>query len=142
MGEEIEEVKNSNRDGDLNEGQTKVTSPPTQEAAIIEQEIKVEDNVHEASDDEKETEPEDNELRSTTIDNDNHSTDSISITDSMEDDDTGGMDEEGGEQGDVPRLISRSDTPTQQSSLRRGLRMIQEIDYKTLSGVREYNSNR
>ena len=42
-----------------------------------------------------ETEPEDNELRSTTLDNDDHSTDSISITDSMEDDADGGMDDEG-----------------------------------------------
>ena len=95
LGVELDEVNNSNRDGDLNEGQTEVTPPPTQEAAITEPEIKVEDDTHEASDDEMENEPEDNELRSTTLDNDGHRTDSISITDSMEDDANGGMDEEG-----------------------------------------------
>lgn len=60
----------------------------------------------------------------------------------MEDD--GGIDtvEKGGETVDIPRIIPRGGTNTQQSSLRRESRVRPEIDYTSLSGVQEYNSNR
>ena len=75
-------------------------------------------------------------------DDDDESIDSISITDSMigEDDDTGKVGN-GGEPDEIPRPISRGGTTTQ-SPLRRIQRRTSEIDYKALSGVREYNSNK
>lgn len=78
---------------------------------------------------------EDEEICSTTSDNDNHSTGSISVSvsNSIEDNAKGRVYEEGGDHGDGP---------TPPASMCMGMRMMPDIHYKALSGLREYNSNK
>ena len=133
----------NNRDGFI--GYEPILDPLPQliEEANADIEVKVEEVTQIKVEEAVNVESEEESTSDNTPDNDDQSIDSISITDSMleKDDDIEEV-EEGGETGDIPRLIPRGDTNTQQSSLRRGSRVRPEIDYKSLSGVREYNANR
>lgn len=85
------------------------------------------------------TKLEENEAGSTTFDNDYHIMDITGTTNSTEDSANGDADEDGVDQGDAPQLTSRSNRHRLQSSLRKRSRTRPEIDYTSLSGVREYN---
>ena len=113
----------NNRDGFI--GYEPILDPLPQliEEANADIEVKVEEVTQIKVEEAVDVESEEEGTSDNTPDNDDQSIDSISITDSMleKDDDIEEV-EEGGETGDIPRLIPRGDTNTQQSSLRRGVK--------------------